>query len=367
MKKIVSLLLALVLCFPLYACGNSNNADKNNEAHELISVEKLISDLDNLARAEQNVGKAVNLFGRITAIGKDTLTINHIFINKSFTLSMDSAILAELNKEDFIAVYAVVEEINNGQFKFKNCKQIEMETMDNYVINMVSTSTTYDLIVKHSGVIADYITSRGKTFRMTDDAEISAYILGAWNWPYGMGVQGTYISTVEYFENGECIWQSWHEYMNHWKNSYCDWSVKDGIFNGCSASDTPVYKITENAFVHAGDLYVRVIEDSADKENDTLSNPICFRSIVLSDKDTANHVLKLWRDGEATDSSMKALMDEYGADQAGGALYELYYPENYIPEIASWCLDPSRMAGDTTILETEYGYAIVYIVSLGNS
>ena len=367
MKKELSLLLAFLLCFSLCACGKSNNTDKDNETRELISVEKLISDLDNLARAEQNVGKAVNLFGVITAIGKDTLTINHISVSKSFTVPMDTAILAELNKGEFIAVYAVVEDINGGNFKFKNCKQIEMEAMDNYVINMVSTSTTYDLIVKHSGVIADYIVSRGKTFKMTDDAEIAAYILGTWNWPYGMGVQGTYISTVKYFENGECIWQSWHKYMNHWENSYCDWSVKNGIFNGCSASDTPVYKITENAFVYAGDLHVRVIEDSTDNESTMLSNPICFRSIVLSDKDTANHVLKLWRDGEATDSSMKALMEEYGADQAGGALYELYYPENYIPEIATWCLDPSRLAGDSTILETEYGYAIVYIVSLGNS
>ncbi len=64
---------------------------------------------------------------------------------------------------------------------------------------------------------------------------------------------------------------------------------------------------------------------------------------------------------------MKALMEEYGADQGGGQLYEIYerFHEHFLPEISSWCLDSSRSAGDVTILITVYGYSLVYIVSTG--
>lgn len=90
-----------------------------------------------------------------------------------------------------------------------------------------------------------------------------------------------------------------------------------------------------------------------------------FMSITLGDESTANHILELWRAGEATDDSMKALMDEYGADQGGGILYE-YEPDVFLKEVADWVVDPSRKVGDVEILKTEYGYNIVYIVSLGN-
>ena len=371
MRKAISFLLALTLCFGLCACGNTDKDNGEKTEREMISVDKLISDLENLARAEQNVGKAVHLFGSITSIGKNELTMNHLFINRSFTIPMDSEILAKLNKKDFIAIYAVIDEINDGNFEFEDCKQIDMKLMDEYVVGIVSTSSTYDLIVKYSSTIADYIVSREATFRMTDDAEISSFILGKWNWPYGMGTQGTFISTVEYFENGECIWQSWHEYMNHWKNSYCDWSVKDGIFNGCSASDTPVYKITENAFVHSNTLYVRVEETNTNEESGSdepdLGRLVTFYAISLSDANTANTLLTSWQSGDATAASMKALMEEHGADQGGGQVYELYerFCEHFLPEISAWCLDTARSAGDATILQTDYGYTIVYIVSSG--
>lgn len=254
MKKIIALLLVLITCLSFAACGSKSNTDIERE---MISVSTLISDLDNLARAEQNVGKATHLFGTIDSIGTEAFTLKHIFINRSFSIPMESAVLAELNKGDYVAIYAVVEEINSGNFKFKNCKQIEMELMDEYVVNTVSTSSTETLIKTYSGAIEDYVVSRGDTFKMTGDDEIASYILGKWYWPYHMGLSGTYISDLEYFADGECIWSTWDSYFNEWDDAYCDWSVENGIFDGCSSSSTAVYKITENAMVTANNLYIR--------------------------------------------------------------------------------------------------------------
>lgn len=94
------------------------------------------------------------------------------------------------------------------------------------------------------------------------------------------------------------------------------------------------------------------------------TNLTTFRSITLSDVTTATLIVELWKAGEATDDSMKALMDEYGADQSGGILYE-YYPDMFLKEIEAWVVDPSRKVGDVEIIKTEYGYNIIYIVSLG--
>lgn len=260
MKKIVAFLLVVVMCLSLVACGSGSESKEESEKEikrEIISVSTLIADLDNLARAEQNVGKATHLFGTISSIGTDAFTLSHLFIGKSFSIPMDTAVLAELNKGDYIAVYAVVDEINSGNFIFKDCKQIEMELMDEYVVNQVSTVSTEALIKTHNDTVVEYIMSRGDTFKMTGDDEIASYILGKWYQPYPMGLSGTYIARVEYFANGECIWQSWDEYFNEWDDAYCDWSVKDGILNGNNYYGTAVYKITSNAMVTGGELLIR--------------------------------------------------------------------------------------------------------------
>lgn len=254
MKKLIAMLLVFVICLSFVACGAG---EEKEVEREMISVKTLIADLDNLARAEQNVGKATHLFGTIDSIGTEAFTLKHIFINRSFSIPMDSAVLAELNKGDYVAIYAVVEEINSGNFKFKNCKQIDMELMDEYVVNTVSTSSTETLIKTYSGAIEDYVVSRGDTFKMTDDDEIASYILGKWYTPYHMGLSGIYISDLEYFSDGECIWSYWDEYFGKWKNAYCDWSVENGIFDGCSSNSTAIYKITNDAMVTAGNLYIR--------------------------------------------------------------------------------------------------------------
>jgi hypothetical protein len=254
MKKLIALLLVVVMCLSFAACGAEGEKEVERE---MISVSALVSDLENLARAEQNVGKATHLFGSIDAIGTESFTLKHMFYTRTFTIPMDSAVLAELNKGDYIAVYAVVEEINGGDFKFKNCKQIDMELMDEYVVGKVSTISTDTLLKTWNGSIVSYVTSSGDTFKMSNDDEIAAYIIGKWLRPYPMGFSGTFIASLEYFDDGECIWKTWDSYFNEWDNAYCSWSVKDGIFDGCSADDTAVYKITNDAMVTADDLYIR--------------------------------------------------------------------------------------------------------------
>ena len=88
-----------------------------------------------------------------------------------------------------------------------------------------------------------------------------------------------------------------------------------------------------------------------------------IRTIALSDKYTAEYVLASWENGVATESTMIEIMNEYGASQGGGRLYEISRGE-FVQEIDEWCFAQNRKVGDYAIIENAYGYSICYISSI---
>lgn len=87
------------------------------------------------------------------------------------------------------------------------------------------------------------------------------------------------------------------------------------------------------------------------------------RMITFSDNFTAEYVLGLWERGEATEESMKDLMDEYGEEQGGGQLYVIEQG-HFIDEVDEWCFDRSRQVGDVEIIENDYGFSLCYFSSV---
>ena len=81
-------------------------------------------------------------------------------------------------------------------------------------------------------------------------------------------------------------------------------------------------------------------------------------------KATAEEILASWKSGEATEESFGILANEKSADGDGttGGLYENVYPGQMVEAFNDWCFDASRKSGDTDIVETEYGYHVMYFV-----
>ena len=93
---------------------------------------------------------------------------------------------------------------------------------------------------------------------------------------------------------------------------------------------------------------------------------------IITDQDwsmaetEAKALLDSWKNGEANEESFIALVadntDDTGSAETGG-LYENIGPNSeYVPEFLAWAIDPERKAGDVDIVQTEYGYHIMYYV-----
>lgn len=80
----------------------------------------------------------------------------------------------------------------------------------------------------------------------------------------------------------------------------------------------------------------------------------------------AERVLQEWKDGEATEETFAELANTYSTDGGSntvGGLYEDVYPGQMVDTFNDWCFDAARQTGDTDIVETSYGYHVMYFVN----
>lgn len=82
-------------------------------------------------------------------------------------------------------------------------------------------------------------------------------------------------------------------------------------------------------------------------------------------KEEAEKLLKEWKDGKATEESFAELAkkhsDDTGSKENGGLLEDITPDTSYVENFLNWCIAEHK-AGDTEIVETEYGYHIMYYV-----
>ena len=179
-------------------------------------------------------------------------------------------------------------------------------------------------------------------------------------------------------------------------------TVSENVFYG-NISNSDIKKWVGNANRKEGDVTVIAItqKDSSDKENPTLKTTgyyvvyfmerddnktdlVDVRHILVKfeggtkDKDgkvtyseaeknkakeAAEKLLSDWKAGEATEESFGKLADEKTQDTGSkgkGGLYEKVYPGQMVEAFNDWCFNAERKTGDTGIVETEYGYHVMF-------
>ena len=79
-------------------------------------------------------------------------------------------------------------------------------------------------------------------------------------------------------------------------------------------------------------------------------------------KAEAEQILADWKAGEATEESFGEMAAQFSDDGADHGLYEYVTKGRMTAPFDAWCFDSSRKTGDTDIVETVYGYHVMYFV-----
>ena len=126
---------------------------------------------------------------------------------------------------------------------------------------------------------------------------------------------------------------------------------------------------TDNKFPMANVRHILVTpEHAADEAEDAHADGETYSAEELAAaKQEAEELYAQWQSGEATEESFAELANEKSDDGDGttGGLYTNVTPGQMVQAFNDWCFDASRTSGDTGIVQTEYGYHIMYFV--GNS
>ena len=80
-------------------------------------------------------------------------------------------------------------------------------------------------------------------------------------------------------------------------------------------------------------------------------------------REKAEDLLAQWESGDKTEDSFAALATENTQDPGSkdnGGLYENVYPGQMVPSFNDWCFDEARKPGDTGIVESTYGYHVMF-------
>ena len=106
---------------------------------------------------------------------------------------------------------------------------------------------------------------------------------------------------------------------------------------------------------------VRHILVQADKSESTAEQ-------ITAAQNKAETILDEFKAGEQTETFFAELANKHsedGGSNTKGGLYSGVSPgSNFVPEFLDWSVDPARKVGDTAIVQTDYGFHIMYFVGI---
>jgi len=144
-------------------------------------------------------------------------------------------------------------------------------------------------------------------------------------------------------------------------------AYKDWLTDEARAEGDTTYVANTN-----GDAFIVLYYIGAVDHNYQLPN---VRHILIGVTDTADEtamaeakekaeaLLAEFQAGEATEEAFAALVADNSTDTGSvenGGLYESIAPMTMVDAFDAWCFEDGRQAGDTGIVETQYGYHIMY-------
>lgn len=158
--------------------------------------------------------------------------------------------------------------------------------------------------------------------------------------------------------------------MTYSSTNYIDSNVANWVFSDSA-------KAGEKTLIESADGKTFYVVYMVEPMKRTETKTVNVRHILVSvsdmqdeeakkaGKEQAEALLKQWKENGATEEAFAQLASEQTADtasQADGGLYERVMPGQMVTNFDAWCFDATRKAGDTDIVETDYGYHVMYFI-----
>lgn len=170
-----------------------------------------------------------------------------------------------------------------------------------------------------------------------------------------------------------CSMDDYIRYMNEY---YLGYLYYLDLVDAIELTDEEVeayYTENEATFVESGvekteDTYVSVRHILICPEGGTTDDS---GNVTYSDEEweacraAAQAILDQWLAGEATEEAFATLANEQSEDpgsNTNGGLYTQVTVGQMVEPFENWCFDASRQYGDTGLVQTDYGYHVMYFV-----
>ncbi len=134
------------------------------------------------------------------------------------------------------------------------------------------------------------------------------------------------------------------------------------IFNGMNDNKVSTVDVRH--------LLVSFVDEGKDNKKDDNGKVIYSQEEKDAAKAKAEKLLKDWEamEGGKTLENFKTLVhdntDDSGSKETGGLYENISYDQNYVEPFLNWALDEKRTPEEVGIVETEYGYHIMYFVEV---
>ena len=203
-------------------------------------------------------------------------------------------------------------------------------------------------------VYGDYATDASTDSLNTDKKKSSISPTDVANWLFDADRQAGDTTVIEDTANNAY-------YVVYFKDRYLDHTKTVDVRHILISADTASTDTAETAETEtaaAGETETAETESAEAQEQ-------AKEDAKAAAKIKAEQILDDWKNGDATEDSFAELAKTYSDDSGSntnGGLYEAVKEGQMVTNFNDWIFDASRKPGDTGIVESDYGYHIIYFV-----